>query len=90
MLYEVITDGYDFKVLRAGNSDPIQLSSSLIKKVVEDENGYIWIATIYNGINIFNPSTHEIIEIKNTIDQPDLITHNQINDIICDSRNNFV
>ncbi len=83
-------DGYDFKVLRAGNSDPIQLSSSLIKKVVEDENGYIWIATIYNGINIFNPSTHEIIEIKNTIDQPDLITHNQINDIICDSKNRII
>lgn len=55
-------DGVNIKVFKSNPKDSTMLSSSTIKDLVEDQQGYIWVATVGGGLNRFDPVT-EAFEI---------------------------
>ncbi len=82
-------DGYDFEVFRV-SSDKNSISGNLLLKVEEDYSNNIWIATQNKGISVLNKITGEITTFCNSDEYPDIITDNNVLDIICDSHNRII
>jgi diguanylate cyclase (GGDEF)-like protein len=57
-------DGYYFRVFKheIGKSDDI--SGNYITTMKEDSRGYLWIGTVGNGLNRFDPTTEEFVHYK--------------------------
>lgn len=83
-------DGYSYKILRSNAIAGKGITSNMVRKVVEDHDGNIWVASINKDISINNTVTQEIVPICNTNETPNLITNNRINDVICDSKNRII
>ena len=50
-------DGTEIKLFKAHPVDTNSLSSSLIRCVVEDQSGMLWIGTRGRGLNAYDPET---------------------------------
>jgi signal transduction histidine kinase/ligand-binding sensor domain-containing protein/DNA-binding response OmpR family regulator len=50
-------DGYEFVPFSHDPSDPWSISHNLIKEILVDDRGLIWVATDGGGLNRFDPST---------------------------------
>lgn len=61
------------------------LSSNFVRKVTQDHNNAIWIATDHGGINIYNKRTGKITVIKHEADRPTSICQNSIISLYCDN-----
>ncbi len=68
-------------------SDPIQLSSNLVRQIVQDDKGLIWIGTDHGGINILNKFSGEMIRLYNQPENDKSIAQNAINDLYIDNNN---
>ncbi len=52
-------DGYTFKTFKPDPDVPTSLSDRWINSIVEDRDGYLWIATRQGGLNRYDPRTEE-------------------------------
>ncbi|MCK0157145.1 ATP-binding protein [Cellulophaga sp. F20128] len=61
-------DGSTFKHYKYNENDSTTISGNLINKLLEDKNGNIWIGTIANGLNLYNPvkDVFKRIRLKNS------------------------
>jgi ligand-binding sensor domain-containing protein/signal transduction histidine kinase len=50
-------DGYTFKTFKPDPDAPTSLSDRWITSIVEDQDGYLWVATRQGGLNRFDPRT---------------------------------
>ncbi|UZR99298.1 hybrid sensor histidine kinase/response regulator transcription factor [Chondrinema litorale] len=66
------------------NSEEVKLSSNLIKKIVQDNAGAIWIGTDHGGIDIFDKYTQSIQTLFHQPENPKSISQNSITDLLVD------
>jgi ligand-binding sensor domain-containing protein/signal transduction histidine kinase len=79
-------DGNTFVVYKHNPSDPGSLSSNFIMDFVEDDQGYLWIATYTGGVNRFDPRTERSIRYRHDPSNPNSIGADAVNSINRDSR----
>lgn len=75
-----ITDDYILITTKAG------LSNNKVTCILQDNTGYIWIGT-EDGLNRFDG--YNIVQYKNTKDNPASVTGNSISHLFLDSKNNL-
>ncbi len=67
------------------NTKPIKLSSNIIKKIIQDEKGLIWVGTDHGGIDIINKYTSELINVSHNPYDEKSLAQNSITDIYLDN-----
>ena len=50
-------DGYTFTIYKHNHLDSLSISSNRIQKIIEDKEGFIWVATSDQGLNRFDRKT---------------------------------
>jgi len=75
-------DGKEFKIYRRS---PKELTSIIIRDIVEDQNHNLWIGTLDNGINKLNLQTGEIEQFRHQNTNEKSLIDNEVNSIVCDS-----
>jgi len=78
-------DGRSLKIYRYDPTDRNSLSFDIIYKMIEDREGYIWIATAY-GLNRFDPSTEAFKQYFHDPGNPTTIADDYIFNILEDSQ----
>jgi ligand-binding sensor domain-containing protein/signal transduction histidine kinase len=76
-------DGLQFKIFRENPFDTTTLSSSYITALLVDHNGWLWVGTQTQGLNLFIPSTSQFRHFFSG--GANAISHNNINDIYEDA-----
>jgi ligand-binding sensor domain-containing protein len=69
-------DGYRFKMYSHDPANKNSLSSQRLETVFIDSKGIIWIATLINGIDRFDPITGEFTHFQNDPKDPTSLSHN--------------
>jgi signal transduction histidine kinase/ligand-binding sensor domain-containing protein/DNA-binding response OmpR family regulator len=82
-------DGYDFKIYRKGVDPDNTITSNLVNSLVEDTYGNLFIGTDDEGVVMFNRSQNRFIPIRNTKENPDVITDNHVLELLGD-RHGFI
>ncbi|MBN1154152.1 hypothetical protein JXB12_04455 [candidate division KSB1 bacterium] len=82
-------DGYSIKEYVYSPLDSTSISSSWCSELYEDHLGYIWIGTVYGGLNRFDPTTEKFIHFKNDPDDSTTINAYVVFGISQDSRGAF-
>jgi ligand-binding sensor domain-containing protein/signal transduction histidine kinase/DNA-binding response OmpR family regulator len=72
--------------LNADSKSKNNLSGNSITSIIQDKNGFIWIATFGEGLNKFDPKTKKLEVFKFNRDNPNSISHNYIHTIYEDSK----
>lgn len=66
-------------------STPIQLNSNIVRKIVQDNNGIIWIATDHGGINMIDKKNNfKISYLLNNEEDEKSLSQNSINSLYKD------
>ncbi len=78
-------DGYTFVVYKHNPDNPESLSDNVIRDLVEDDNGNLWIATSTGGINKFDPTTERFTHYRHDPDNPNSISGNTVLSIALDN-----
>lgn len=71
-------DGYRFIVYKPDLKRPNSVSSNVIRDIVEDAQGDLWIATESGGLNKFDISTERFTSYLYDPDDPNSLSHNRI------------
>ncbi|MCU4174276.1 two-component regulator propeller domain-containing protein [Carboxylicivirga sp. N1Y90] len=69
------------------NSKKIALTSDLIRKIIQDDKGLIWVGTDHGGIDVINKYTNEVKHIYHQEDNQKSIAQNTITDLYLDNNN---
>ncbi|GAF03824.1 two-component regulator propeller domain-containing protein [Saccharicrinis fermentans] len=69
------------------DSKPISLSSNLIKKIIQDDKGLIWIGTDHGGVDVLNKYSGQINKIYHHSDNHKSVAQNSITDLYMDNNN---
>jgi len=72
-------DGYQFVNFKNDPSDPDSISNNIVVSIVEDQQGFLWIATAQNGVNRFDPKTGKFTRFLAKNDEFDSLSHSQVN-----------
>ena len=79
-------DGNTFVVYKHNPNDPDSLSANLIEDLIEDDQGYLWIATYTGGVNKFDPRTERFTRYRHDPSNPNSIGADSVNSIARDRR----
>jgi len=79
-------DGYDLKIYKPRFNDKNGFASHEFKAVTIDKEGNYWFATLHSGINVYNKKTGEVRVINTRGPANQIILHDFVNDIFCDSK----
>jgi len=71
-------DGYQFVNFKNDPADPHSISNNIVVSIVEDKQGFLWIATAQNGINRFDPNTGKFNRFLSKSDDFDSLSHPQV------------
>jgi two-component system sensor histidine kinase ChiS len=71
-------DGYQFVTFKNDPSDVNSLSSNIVVSIIEDYNGYLWVATAQNGVNRFDPKTGEFDRFVPSNSDFDSLSHSKV------------
>ena len=66
-------DGNTFVVYKNNPDDPNRLSANFVEDLIEDDHGYLWIAT-WGGVNKFDPTTERFTHYRYNPDNPNSIS----------------
>lgn len=78
-------DGYNFKTYQNDPLDSTSISSNyLYSYIFEDNNGFIWVGTLADGVNKYDRKKDVFIRYKNDPDDPQSISHNSVGNIYQD------
>ncbi|MVT08572.1 hybrid sensor histidine kinase/response regulator transcription factor [Chitinophaga tropicalis] len=67
------------------NSTPLRLNNNIVRGVVQDNQGRIWIGTDHGGINIIDKKQSSINYLLNNSEDPKSLSQNSINALYCDN-----
>ena len=79
-------DGNAFVVYKHNPNDPWSLSANFVLDLMEDEQGYLWIATNSGGVNKFDPKTERFASYRHDPNNPNSISGDSVETIARDSR----
>ena len=82
-------DGYTFKIYKPDPDVPYSLSDRWITAMVEDNDGYIWVATRQGGLNRYDPRTDEFFHFLHSDGNPTSLSDNHINVLYIDKNDNL-
>lgn len=68
-----------------GKTQAIPLSTDFVRRIAEDKDGLIWIATDHGGINIIDKKKENITVLRNDIYNNSSIGQNSVISIFCDN-----
>ncbi|MBN1598954.1 MAG: SMP-30/gluconolactonase/LRE family protein [Bacteroidales bacterium] len=71
------------------NPNANSISNNNVRKIIEDNDSLLWIATYGGGINSFNKKTGEFHCFKSDREDPGSLTSDRVNTIFIDSKNTF-
>lgn len=77
-------DGYNFKVYRRDYRNPDSLPGDYILDLAEAPDGRIWIATMSNGLAVYDPEQDRFDRYRHDPDQPDSLRQNRLNAVVVD------
>ncbi len=77
-------DGYTFKTFKPDPDVPTSLSDRWITSIVEDREGYLWIATRQGGLNRYDPHTEEFKRYMHDNLNPRSLNDNHVNALYLD------
>ncbi|WP_320017951.1 two-component regulator propeller domain-containing protein [Labilibaculum manganireducens] len=63
------------------------LSSNIIRNIIQDDNGLIWVGTDHGGIDVINKFSGEVTKIYHQSDNDKSIAQNSITDLYIDDNN---
>jgi signal transduction histidine kinase/DNA-binding response OmpR family regulator/ligand-binding sensor domain-containing protein len=66
-------------------SEKVRLSSNLITKIIQDNDGTIWIGTDHGGIDLYHKSNQTLSTLYHHNDDPNSLAQNSITDIFLDN-----
>ena len=69
------------------DSKKIELTSNIIRKIIQDDKGLIWVGTDHGGVDIVNKFTQEVTHIYHQEDNEKSIAQNTITDLYLDNNN---
>jgi signal transduction histidine kinase/ligand-binding sensor domain-containing protein/DNA-binding response OmpR family regulator len=64
---------------------PRNLNTNIVKCIIQDQKGFVWIATDHGGINLLDKKDFSLHYIMNREDDPQSISQNSINTIYRDT-----
>ena len=79
-------DGNAFIVYKHNPNDPGSLSANFVLDLMEDDQGYLWIATDFGGVNKFDPATERFVRYRHDPNNPNSISGDSVETIARDSR----
>jgi ligand-binding sensor domain-containing protein/signal transduction histidine kinase len=82
-------DGYAFKTYKPDPDMPSSLSDRLITSIVEDKDGYLWVATRLGGINRYDPHTENFVHYLHDDTRPSSLGDNHVNVLYLDKNDNL-
>ena len=82
-------DGYSFKTYKPDPDVPSSLSDRWITSIVEDQQGYLWIATRLGGLNRYDPQTETFVHYLHDDSDPLSLSDNHVNVLYFDKSNNL-
>ena len=78
------------KVSHYVNTNPYQtISGRSVRKIIQDQNGKLWIGSLDAGIDVFNPQTGEYYNVVNYYQGNSQISNNDIMSLLEDSKGNI-
>jgi ligand-binding sensor domain-containing protein/signal transduction histidine kinase len=77
-------DGYTFKTFKPDPDVSTSLSDRWITSIVEDKDGYMWVATGQGGLNRYDPHTEEFKRYKHDAQDPRSLSDNHVNVVYLD------
>ena len=80
-------DGYDFTIFKPDPTSESSISSNLIWKIVDDENGNLWIGTTGGGLNYFDKTTEKFTRFQHDESDPNSLINNHVTQLYKDSKN---
>ena len=69
------------------HSNKIRLTSNIVKKVIQDDKGLIWVGTDHGGIDVINKFSGETTKIYHQSDNDKSLSQNSITDLYIDNNN---
>lgn len=78
-------DGYQFIFYKADPTDSTTISGNVIRGLIEDKYGNIWIATNHYGVNVFNRKTEKFTRFLHNPHNVNSISNNNITCLAKDS-----
>ncbi len=82
-------DGYAFKTYKPDPDSPYSLSDRWINSIVEDKDGYLWIATRLGGLNRYDPRTEQFVHFRHDDSNPASIGSDRVNVLYLDKKGNL-
>jgi len=82
-------DGYTFKIYKPDPDASNSLSDRWITSIVEDKEGYLWVATRLGGLNRYDPRTEQFIHFLHNDRNPSSLSNNHINVVYLDKDDNL-
>jgi ligand-binding sensor domain-containing protein/signal transduction histidine kinase len=79
-------DGNAFVVYKHNPNDPGSLSANYLQDLMEDDQGYLWIATLTGGADKFDPRTERFIRYRHDPSNSNTISGDSVYSIARDSR----
>ena len=79
-------DGYTFTVYKHRLGDDKSLSNNLVNAIVEDGQGYLWIATWGGGVDRYDRKTDQFVHFLHDPSDPSSISSNLVLCLLKDSR----
>ncbi len=69
------------------NNGTLSLTSNIIKKIIQDDKGNIWVGTDHGGIDVINKYSGEVVTIAHQSDNEKSIAQNSITELYIDNNN---
>ncbi len=79
-------DGNAFVVYKHNPNDPGSLSANYLQDLMEDDQGYLWIATLTGGADKFDPRTERFTRYRHDPSNSNTISGDSVYSIARDSR----
>lgn len=67
------------------NSGELRLTSNLIKRIIQDEKGQIWVGTDHGGIDVINKFSGQVCQINHQSDNEKSLAQNSITELYLDN-----
>jgi ligand-binding sensor domain-containing protein/signal transduction histidine kinase len=80
-------DGYTFKTFKPDPDAPFSLSDRWVTSMIEDKDGYLWIATRQGGLNRYDPRTEQFTRFVHDDLNSTSLNDNHVNVLYLDKDN---
>ncbi|MBN2597857.1 MAG: response regulator [Marinifilaceae bacterium] len=82
--YQIVNEKWNHYTV---HSNKIRLTSNIVKRVIQDDKGLIWVGTDHGGIDVINKFSGEVTQIYHQSDNDKSIAQNSITDLYIDDNN---